>query len=297
MNKWINILESIDRRIIYVFVAVALSIPIMMDIDLRPAEMATADSFFEAVDKFEIDPGDIVLVASDWGPGTLGENKPQTMLAIEHLFRKRVPFALISVYNQAAPFLDEVPKEVIQRLEREMPDQKWEYGKDWVNLGFQFGNLTMIQNLAKAEDFHTHVISDAYGTPLSSIPVMKNVKTIKDVPVIMEFTGLTNAFNNWLQFFSGPVFLHGCTSVTIPEAFIFYASQQIRGLLEGIAGAARYEYLLYQKYPQRLKDSISFRRNTGLSFAQLVILSFIALGNIGIIARLFKREGDKSHDV
>jgi hypothetical protein len=279
-----QMLEKTDRRIIYLLVALSLAIPLVMNVDLRPAPMATADAFFAAVDRLEPAPGKIVLISADWGPGTLAENRPQTALAIEHLMRKRIPFALISMYALASPFLEELPREVAQRLEREMPEEKWSYGKDWVNLGYRPGGIIMIQGLANAADIKDFLKTDANNIPLQDLPAIAEVKTIGDIPMLMEFTGLLGVFNSWVQYFRGPPFVYGCTSVTIPEAFIYFASKQIVGFFEGIAGAAWYEVLLSERYPKRGKYNVALRVNTGLSFAHLVVLAFIVLGNIGLLA-------------
>ena len=214
-------LLQLDRRLIYLFVAVSLSIPLILEWRLPPAPMPTADRFFEVVEQLEPSPEKIVLIASDWGPGTQAENREQTKIAIEHLMRKRIPFAMISVYTLATPFLEEVPREVAKRLSAEHDGQTWEYGKDWVNFGFQPGGYLMVEGLAKAKNWHEHLKTDVNGTPLEDIEVMKGVKSIRNVELLMEFTGLVGVFNYWLQFFQvegySPKFVHGCTSITIPK--------------------------------------------------------------------------------
>ena len=279
-------MDKLDRRYIFLFVAISLMIPLVLGVSLRPAEMATAKAFFDKVQSLEPAPGKIVLISADWGPGTLAENRPQTMLVMEHLMRKRIPFALISVYVLASPFLRETPEAVARQLEQEFPGERWEYGKDWVNLGYQPNSLIMVEGLAKSSDWHQHLKADANGASLQDLPLMQDVRSIRDVLALMEFTGLQGVFNLWLQYFQTegyrPPFLHGCTSVTIPEAFIYYASNQIVGLFEGIAGAAYYELLLDQHYETR-NANVAIRVNTGLSFAQLLVIFLIVLGNLSLL--------------
>jgi len=283
-HSWFTLLERIDRRIIYLFVACSLAIPISMDVVLPPAPLRAADQFFESVNELKKEEGKMVLIAADWGPSTKAENKLQTFLAIEHLMRKRIPFALISITAQATPFLRETPLEVAEKLNREYPDQEWRYGEDWVNFGFQPGGIPMIQGIARTSDLKNELKTDDSGTPLSDLPAMDGVETIRDIQMLMEFTGLVGAFNYWLQFFQienyAPQFVHGCTSISIPEAHIYLASKQITGLLEGAAGAAWYDTRLGQKYPGR-EPSKAPNVNTGLSVAQLLVIAFIILGNVG----------------
>ena len=278
-------LTRADRRILFLVVAISLSIPLVMNISLRPAPMATADAFYAAVDRLKAEPGKIVLVSADWGPGSSAENRPQTELAIEHLMRKRLPFAIVSNYSLASPFLIEVPRLVAQRLEKEDPGQKWVYGKDWVNLGYRPGGALFIQGLAQAKDISSFLKTDADNTPLAELPAMAGVKNLQDISMLMEFTGLQGIFNVWVQFFKGPPFVYGCTSITIPESFIYFASGQVKGVFEGIAGAAWYEELLKNHYPNRPPHNVALRVNTGSSFAHLVVMGFILLGNIGFLLK------------
>ena len=267
--------DRLDRRVIFLFIFLSLSIPLIMKIILPPAPMETADAAFTAVDALEPKSGKIVLISADWGPGTQAENKPQTSLTIEHLMRKRIPFAIMSIYQLAEPFLDETPREVVKRLEAEMPGQHWDYGKDWVNLGFQPSGMIIIRGMGQADDLQALLKTDYLGTPLAEIPAMNGVKTIRDIPALFQFTGLVGVFNTWVSFFQTgdykPLFIHGCTSITIPEAYIYYSSGQIQGFFEGIAGAAWYEKLMTDKYQKREKGS-ALSINTSLAFAHLVIL-------------------------
>lgn len=292
-NRFIEYFSTIDRRVIYLFVALSLSLPIFFNLSLPPAKMETATSFYSEVNKLSGDSHKMVLIASDWGPGTQAENKPQTMLAIEHLMRKRVPFAMISITPYAAPFLENMPRDVAKKLSKENPQERWVYGKDWVNFGYRPGVYIMIQGLAKATDFYEVLKTDAAGTPLEDIPMMAKVRTIKDIAMLMEFTGLVGAFNSWVQFFQSedykPPFVHGCTSITIPEAYIYYVSKQIVGLHEGAAGAAWYEKLLTDSYPNR-EQGIALSINTSLAIAHLMIIGFLILGNIGFLFSRFSEE-------
>ena len=281
---WVTLSEKIDPRLIYLLVAFALAIPLTLGAKLPPAQMPAAEAFFAEVEKLKTGPDHLVLVAMDWGPGTSAENGPQTRVAIEHLLRKRIPFAVVSLYALAAPMLKQVPLEVVADLEKELPGEKWVYGEDWVNLGYQPQSSLFIRSFASAKDLHELLKTDATGTPIGEVPLMKNIKTPEKVQMLMEFTGLVGVFNSWLQFFRSerfkPVFVHGCTSITIPDAYLFYASKQIVGFFEGVAGAAWYDKLLEQQYPAR-KFEYAIQINSGLAFAQLIVLALIVLGNIG----------------
>jgi hypothetical protein len=76
-----------------------------------------------------------------------------------------------------------------------------------------------------------------------------------------------------------PTLVHGCTSITIPEAYIFLDSGQLQGLLEGIAGAAWYSEVLKKNFPQSDNTKLLVT-NTALSAAHIMIILLIVAGNI-----------------
>ena len=292
--------EKVDRRVIFLLVGLSLAVPITYGASLAPAPMKTADQFYETIENLEVKKSQFVLVAADFGPGTMAENRPQTMVAIEHLMRRRIPFAIISIYAQSEPFLREIPRTVASQLEEET-GEKWVYGVDWVNFGYRPGFSFMVQGLAKADNLVEHLKTDANSVPLKELPMMKSVQDLRDVALFMEFTGLVGAFNLWLQYLNAdgytPPFLYGCTSITIPEAYIYFASGQVLGFFEGIAGAAWYESLLGNNFSARPNHETAIKVNTGLSYAQLVIIALIALGNLGVLVRMIvgsKTDGGQS---
>jgi len=119
---------------------------------------------------------------------------------------------------------------------------------------------------------------------------MAKVRTIHDFSMLAEFTGLVGAFNVWVQFFQTrdyrPKFVHGCTSITIPEAFIYLDSEQIQGLFEGVAGAAYYSQLVKgDEFDPVNNPDLATKFMSSLSLAHFVIIGFIILGNVGLWLR------------
>ncbi|MBL7661582.1 hypothetical protein JNK13_02405 [bacterium] len=285
-------LERINRKVIYLTVAVAVALPIIVNFYVPPAEIPTANLLFDVIEKLPQNTNQIVLFSTDWGPGTSAENLPQTEAVIEHLLRRKIPFALITNYAYGTPFMKSVPEAVVKKLKAEDPSKDYIYGKDWVNLGFRPGGGVFLQGLARSTNWHEMLIADERGTPLKDIPAFAAVKSIKNVALLVEVTGLVGVFGNWIQYFQSaeyrPPFVHGCTSITIPEAHNYLASGQIVGLLEGGAGAAWYENLLNKGYPQRTIGT-ALKVNTSLAVAHLVIIFFIFCANFGVISTIVKK--------
>jgi len=275
--------ENLDRRVIFILVALSLSVPLMLGLSMKPAKMKQAQTSFDLVDKLKLEPNDIAFLAFDFGANTKAENFPQAEVLVEHLMRKRIPVALFSLYVLAEPFLISIPEKIAKKLMLENPGQVWEYGKDWVNLGYNPGGFLIVQAIPKSENLVELFKKDARGNNLSDIPAFKNVRSLKNIKLLAEITGLLGMFDTYVQFFQSgdykPLFIHGCTSITIPEAYIYVDSGQLNGLLEGIAGAASYSKLLGDEFKNRGHDT-SELINTGLGVAQLVIIALVLLGNL-----------------
>jgi hypothetical protein len=284
--------QRLDRRIIYLFMVVVVSVPLLTGLSMPPARMKAAERLFSVIDELKPEQGKIALVVLDFGPSTRAENKPQSLLMLEHLMRKRIPVALFSQYALAEGLLNSIPQEVADRLMRENPNERWQYGVDWVNLGYRPGADLFIQSLAKSDNIIETFKVDSFGTSLGSVPLLKGVRTIKDVIFLGEITGLSGVFDSLIQFFQRegyrPRFGHGCTSITIPEAYIYLDSGQLSGLLEGVAGAAWYAELLNKHFKRSGTDE-ALKVNTALGVAHLAIIFLILLGNAPLIVSKCKR--------
>lgn len=284
--------QALDRRIIYALVLLIVAWPIATGYILPPVRMINADNVFELIESRTDLPNGIAFVAFDWGPGTNAENQPQTELILEHLFRHRIPVALISQYQLSVPFLEAVPRAVAARLMAEQPNEQWTYGTDWVNLGYRPGGSLVLQSIVKSENLTQYFNVDANGVSLRDLPIARHLKAFKDIKMLAQLTGLVGTFNNYVQFFQTaeyrPLFIHGCTSITIPEAYLYLDSKQLDGLLEGNAGAAWYATRMQAQYPQREKD-LFLVENTALGVAHLVLLALIFLGNLVMVLPYFMR--------
>lgn len=281
-------LDRLDRRVIYALVLAALSLPLIAGYTVKPARMQDAERFFRIVEDLAVSADQYAFLAMDFGPNTKAENEAQAEVLLEHLMRRRVPVILFSQYVYAEPFLKTIPERVAGKLELEHQGQKWIYGKDWMSLGYQPGGSFTIQAIPKSQDLGELFGTDARGNAIRDLPGFGNFHRLEQIRLLAEFTGLVGVFDSYLQFFKkkdyAPLFGHGCTSITIPQAFIYLDSGQIQGLMGGIAGAAWYSQLLSGRYPKREGDA-SLQINTGLGVAQLVIILMIIAGNAAGLMR------------
>lgn len=283
------------RRIIYLVMIVAVAAPILLGFSQRPSRLESAERMYAVVEGVQVQPGEVAVVWLDFGPNTTAENEPQAIVLLEHLFRRHIPVVLLSQYQQSERFLESIPLKVAKRLEEEMPGQEWRYGDAWVNAGYRPGSGIFIQSMVSSPDLTKFLVRDVQGMPLSHYPKFAAIGGIERVKLVGEITGLVGVFDNIIQFLQKdgyrPTIVHGCTSITIPEAYIFLDSAQLKGLLEGIAGAAWYSEVLRRAHPQSDNKKLLIT-NTSLGLAHLVLILLIIVGNVApLIARGRRSDG------
>lgn len=283
------------RRLLYLVMILAVGVPILFGVTQKPSRLVSAERMYEVIEGVSVKPGEVAMVWLDFGPSTAAENEHQATVLLEHLFRRRIPVILLSQYQQAERFLTSIPQRVAKRLEEELPTARWSYGEAWINVGYRPGGSIFFQSLANAADVSKFLGRDVNGMPITQYAPFASIGGIERVALVGEITGLVGVFDNVVQFLQKntyrPTLVHGCTSITIPEAYIFLDSGQLSGLLEGIAGAAWYSEVLKSHHP-RSENSELLVTNTALSAAHIVLIGLIVLGNLmPLVARWRARHG------
>lgn len=263
-------LQSIDRRILYLLIALVIAVPLLRKPSRHPhiifREVENAYKTMDTVPK-----GKIVILSTVWGPGTRAENEPQTEALMRHLFRNGTKFVVVSW----DPLGSEVTYEDGVRIADEMGKQ---YGLDWVHLGYNPGPIyTVVSGMAR--NFQGVFKRDRHSTELSKIPVTRNVKDHRDIGAVAEITP-SGTVSTWIAYFTMPYHkpLVFCpTAVMAAEAYPFLDSGQMDGMLNGVIGAAQYETLLGMGNERTYAAAASW----ALSAAHMFIIALILLGNIG----------------
>jgi len=284
-------LQQIDQRVIYgvlvVVTVVAFAVTPMPVTHVGPE---TIDAF-EAVDSCPKDK--VVLVDSSWEMWTQAENRAQFLALIEHLFRANIKFVVTSV--GIAPFGPKMAQDRIGPLAEKYGKR---YGVDYVNLGFKPAGGSAIVSAplgflldAFARDIHGIYPTDMSGTPVSELPIMEGVKRIQDIHLVVCI-GYEPA-QEWISFIRGqygtPV-IWSCMSIVVPIYAPYYESKQIAGIIGGTRGAAEYEQLLHERYPvPGEKAGEGMQLMTPQSFAHVLIILFIIVGNIGYFSSVRRK--------
>lgn len=268
-------IQHIDSRIMYVLLALTIAIPLIFPINMPIFVSPEAQSVYDSIENCPSDK--IIIVSNNWAAGTTAENVPQTEALIRHMFMRHKKFAVLSFDVQGNKF----SYDIANRLSKEMG---MTYGKDWCQWGYRpYPNMVLIlQGLAR--DVPGTIQNDVNGTPVSEIPMMKNIKTIKDIGLIEEITSSGTA-GIWVAYIYGPYrtpIVYAPTSVMAPSAFNYLDAGQIKGMLLGMKGAAEYEKLLN-------RPGFATRGAGALSSSHILIIVLIIIGNIGYLTEKRRR--------
>ena len=340
-------LLSIDRRVVYLFLLVALTTPLVVQkftshLTMKPAPLPSARKLFDRIEQIAkerdeavrpfrekrrpeleaklaesddlkkvTDPAKrqadlntavekalaeevraarlwnkIVILGSEVEPQTRGELYPQAEAVIRHLMMRRIPFAVMTLTAPGVGYTRAIPDKVARELGRD-------YGKDWANFGYQVGGSLRLQQMGK--NIPGTLKEDVNRTPVEKVPCMQGIKDAGDVPLVIEISGLVGTLGSWINYFasekSRPDMANGCTAVSVTDSFAYLESKQIVGLLEGIAGAAAYnEFLAEIREPDQPYPSAGPRNHmTSQTVAHVLIVLFVALGNLGVILAALAR--------
>jgi len=282
-------LLAVDRRWIFLFVVLAVTVPILVPLGLPVTTTGPTRAAFEYIESLE--PGDVVWLSFDYGPSSAPENDPMAEGFLRHCFLKDLRVVVCALYPLGGLSLANSSVSIVAK---EFPEKK--YGTDFVNLGYKDGPEAVMRRLGEniADAFPT----DVNGQAIAGMPIFENVRTLKQVRLVFTVaTGLIGEY--WITLanaqFGTPIII-GPTAVSAPKYYPFLNSGQLKGMLGGMKGAAEYEQLLARKYPKMSEFYRSTRLFTGTkgmdaqTGIHAVIIVFIFLGNAAfLIARRRER--------
>jgi hypothetical protein len=269
-----NLLFRLDRRIIYLAIVLAVTIPLELHLAVPLKPSPIVQSLFDEIEG--LPPGSKVIISFDYGPSTLPENDPMAFAFVRHLFTRNHKIYMMALWATGPRNLDHCVEEVILK---EFPDKV--YGVNYVNLGYKAGEEGLINTLFK--DFKGMYTTDAHGTNINDIPMMNGISTLKDFDLILDVGSGRPGTKEWILYAGDRGNIPVAGAMTAVEALLLYPyfPRQMKGLLGGLQGAAEYETALISKYPQFGKTGRQAQAYMGpQAVAHYVILLLVFLGNV-----------------
>jgi len=256
---------SVDRRFIFVLIGLAVFIPLLYPIDLPIRTTPTTEKVYKAIDA--IPANSKVLMSFDYGPSTKPEIHPMTLGVMRQLLRKDHQIYITCLWPDGLY----MALDALEEINKEFDLVEYE---DYVLLGFRPGNEAIVKGLAS--DLRKVYTVDAKGVMLADIPMMDGVNNLKDFQFIFTGSAGYPGTFEWVQYGGDPTGVplsSGTTSIQVNEVMPYVQSGQVRGILAGMPGAAEYEKLIGT-------PGIAIQGMAAQSFAHLVIVLFIVLGNL-----------------
>jgi hypothetical protein len=258
-------LQSIDRRIIFVLIALAVIIPILRGIGLPVRVTDEVKRLYDAVEA--LPPGSKVLISLDYDPATFPEVYPMNLAVVRHLFRKDLKVVAMALWPMG-PSLGEMAFDIAAE------EYGKEYGEDYVNLGYKIGGIAVISRVATA--IREVYPEDQLGTPIGELPVMEGVTGFRDFRFIVDFSAGDPGVPYWVMIAASRYHMPlgaGCTAVSAPNFYPYLDAGQLVGLLGGMKGAAEYEKLMGA-------HGLATSGMDAQSIAHAVVIFFIVFGNV-----------------
>jgi hypothetical protein len=259
-------LRDLDRRWIFLLMALLVLIPLLKPLRLPLAVSPPVRQYFETIDALEA--GDVILLSADFDPASAPELVPMLRATLEHLCRKNVRIVGDCLWPAGPPLLEQS----LHAIARDKFSK--EYGVDYVNLGFKEGREAVMLSMGNSipETFPV----DFRGTPVEELPLMKDIENLNSMKMLVNISAGYPGTKEWVQQTQsrfGLRIVSGCTAVSAPEYYAYLQARQLDGLLGGMAGAAEYEAMV----------GVSGSATKGMdaqSLAHLLVILAIILGNL-----------------
>lgn len=260
----ISRLQSLDRRVIYLVLVVAMAIPLISPVQVPLSVSTETQSAYKVIDALK--PGDIVVIMPNYSPNAKAENHPQLEATMSHVLSKPGVKVITCSFWEMGPLF-------AHELWLKYGNSTLKYGEDYVELGYAPGGETAIA--AFANDIQKTFPVDYYGTPVSSLPLVQSVKTAADISLIISSEsgtpGTPELVRQVQSSFKTPI-VGGYAAQFAPTYAPYFNSGQVKGFLAGLRGAAEYEILTGRPG----QGSSGFG---AVTFSMLAVVALVVLSN------------------
>ncbi len=259
-------IQNLDRRIIFLTVAIAVILPLFFPLRLPIEVTAPVQQLYDVIEG--LPAGSVVLISIDYDPSGAPELDPATFSILRQCFTRDLKVFVMGLWATGVPLgiraLDAVAVGEYSR----------KYGVDFVDFGYIPGGAVALVNLGR--DVHNVCREDVYGTPVAEIPMMKRIKSADDFGLVISMSMGVPGSDQWIFYYHARYrgnLATAQTAIGAPKYYQYLQTGQLVGLIGGMKGAAEYE---------RLVDNYGLA-TVGMdsqSSAHVLIIAFIVLGNV-----------------
>ena len=265
----------IDRRIIFVVIGLCTLVPLLFPVGLAINVSPEVRAVHDYIDS--LPPGGMFLLSMDFDPASKPELYPQAVALLRHAFKRNLKVIGMTLWVTGTGMADQV----INQVAREMGKQN---GTDYVFLGWSPGVGALI--ITMGQDLYKAFPTDYSGNRTESLPVLRGVRSLRDVNYVVSLAAGTAGIETWYVFGKDKYKFElggGCTGVIAPGLYPLLRSGQINGLIGGLRGAAEYEVLIDQR--GRAVAGMDAQSVTHFAIVALVILCNLFYAIIRVSAK------------
>jgi len=233
-SNWMEKMMNLDRRYIFILVALAVAVPIIFGWSLPTKTSPPVESIFEYID--ELPEGSRVFLACDYDPASEAELYPMQKAIMRHCFDKNLRVLATTLWPNGAALIERAFNEM--KLEYDI-----ESGIDYINFGYAVGySMVVIQ---AGQNFQDAFAVDYRGNSTTNMPIMQGLGGLGDIDYMIDLAA-GSTIEMWIAYGSQRYHFDmgaGCTAVSATQYYPYLNSGQINGLIGGLKGAAEYEFL------------------------------------------------------
>ncbi len=261
--KW---MAEYDRRYVYLVLFLVMVGPLLRPIGMPITVSPDTFQYYNVLQ--QVQPGDKIFFTLNTEFSGYNEIQSGIIATMRVLVEKhaRVCFGVAHVEATIIPDL------VIKAVQAEMTANDYQYGRDYVILGYIMPNEAAVA--AGAEDFHGVVTQDWLGRPIAGT-FLDEITNWEDWDLITDFTtGICTGYIINHYALRGTPMIINCIGVSIASEKPYLDSGIIQGLLQSMRGGAELEFLIGHPGP-------GLTAMDGFSFGHYMLIIFILVGNVG----------------
>ena len=289
MKKILIRLGKIDRRVIFLLIALSVLVPLIKPEWVKLPIKIDNNTQIVYNSISSLHEGDKVLLSFEYGASTMPEVHPMAIALLKHLFSKGIKVYIVSLWPEgpimAKLAIDEIISSELFNIQE---------GIDYVMFDYKVGGSIVIKNIA--DDFRGVYKQDYNRISIDELKIMDGIYSVEDFDFVFDFSAGVPGNAEWVQYACDPKKVplsSGCTSIMVTDAIPYVQSGQLKGILAGMPGAAEYEKMVYDylidqmnsdnKYIIKntaINQGKAFARMSAQSVAHLLMVIFIILGNL-----------------
>lgn len=265
MKKFFEKIIQLDRRWIFLLVAVVVTVPLLIPSNPPIVPARPTRQLYNYIET--LPEGSAIMVSFDYSPDSLAELNPMGRAIIRHAFQNDLKVIGIALAWPAAAGLG------LEIMNSTSKEYNKEQGKDWAYLGYKVGYSRIVIGMGK--NIVTTVGEDHRGVSLANMEIFQDIKSYDDIEIVIDLAAgaSVNMFLNYVNTLYGRPVGAGVTAVMAADYYPYLQSGQLTGLLNGLKGAADYEMLIN-------RQGLGTKGIPSQNWAHILIIILILLGNI-----------------